>query len=930
VSSTAEPIAGGFAVPEGRRPDGASPTRPEGAAAAAAAAAPEGTAAPPARAAGVELLGSVAGSGYRRAPALVRRADGQTVQLTPLLYQLLEEIDGERDHGQLAAALSERIGKLADAEQVRYLVEAKLRPLGLLLRPDGGEPVVRKSNPLLALRLRAVVSNPAVTARIAAPFTPFFHLPLVVAFALGFVATTWWVGFEKGLASAASQALYEPSLLLLVLVLTLLSAGFHELGHAAACRYGGARPGAMGVGLYLVWPAFYTDVTDSYRLGRGARLRVDLGGLYFNAIFGVAMLGLWAVVGWDALLLVIAAQLVQMARQLIPVVRFDGYHVLADLTGVPDLFAHIKPTLLGLLPSRWGRGEAKALKPWARAVVTLWVLTVVPLLGALLVLIVLVLPRIIATAWDSLGLHWQAVVAHWGHADAAAVTVGLFSMLIIALPAVGIPYLLLVVARRTTRWAWRATAGSAPLRAAAAVAAAAIAGTVTWAWWPDDRYRPIAPDDRGRVSDVIRHGAPPPPVALVPAAATHEVAPDEAGPAPVVPAPRAPAPPAGRLMVAFVPKDAAQTGRRVVRPAILLPVPDDADAVVPVDADEEPPAEPWQPREELPDAPAPEVQPAEDAALAAASASEPSGGEPAPAPTTEWPFPFAPPREPQEGDNHVLVVNTTDGSTSSEVALALVWVTDGEPVEQRNEAWALARCQDCRTLAIAFQVLLVVDYAEIVTPINAAVAANWECESCVTHALAVQLLATLSRQPSEQTVSAITALWAQLEQVAQSFEQLPLDVVHAYLAAVRNAILSILVRNGELSLGESREDAETATESATAPDDRAGGDGADGAADVPGGTTPPENEPSSGSSTGAVAPREDAPVDEGAGDVPPDDGPPEQEPADEAREEEAEDVLDADEGEGDGDAGGTGSGANDSGESDADAGDSSADETSTP
>jgi hypothetical protein len=40
----------------------------------------------------------------------------------------------------------------------------------------------------------------------------------------------------------------------------------------------------MGVGIYLVWPAFYTDVTDAYRLPRRSRLRVDLGGLYFNAV----------------------------------------------------------------------------------------------------------------------------------------------------------------------------------------------------------------------------------------------------------------------------------------------------------------------------------------------------------------------------------------------------------------------------------------------------------------------------------------------------------------------------------------------------------------------------------------------------------------------------------------------------------------------
>ena len=60
-----------------------------------------------------------------------------------------------------------------------------------------------------------------------------------------------------------------------------------------------------------------------------------------------------------------------MLRQLTPLVRFDGYHVLADITGVPDLYHRIKPTLLGMLPWRWRDPEATVLKPWARAVVTL-------------------------------------------------------------------------------------------------------------------------------------------------------------------------------------------------------------------------------------------------------------------------------------------------------------------------------------------------------------------------------------------------------------------------------------------------------------------------------------------------------------------------------------------------------------------------------
>ena len=38
----------------------------------------------------------------------------------------------------------------------------------------------------------------------------------------------------------------------------------------------------MGFGLYLVWPALYSTVTDSYRLARVGRLRTDLGGVYLT------------------------------------------------------------------------------------------------------------------------------------------------------------------------------------------------------------------------------------------------------------------------------------------------------------------------------------------------------------------------------------------------------------------------------------------------------------------------------------------------------------------------------------------------------------------------------------------------------------------------------------------------------------------------
>src|SRR3954451_7302104 len=70
----------------------------------------------PAQAEGIELLGNVHGSGYEGGSALVRRADGQVVQLGPLLYALLENLDGRRSTAELADVLCERLGRPCDEE----------------------------------------------------------------------------------------------------------------------------------------------------------------------------------------------------------------------------------------------------------------------------------------------------------------------------------------------------------------------------------------------------------------------------------------------------------------------------------------------------------------------------------------------------------------------------------------------------------------------------------------------------------------------------------------------------------------------------------------------------------------------------------------------------------------------------------------------
>jgi putative peptide zinc metalloprotease protein len=147
-----------------------------------------------------------------------------------------------------------------------------------------------------------------------------------------------------------------------------------------------------------------------------------------------------------------------------------------------------------------------------------------------------------------------------------------------------------------------------------------------------------------------------------------------------------------------------------------------------------------------------------------------------------------------------MAVNYTDGGTSYDVAFAMVWVEDGADVENRNEAYALASCTDCTTVAVAFQVLVVVGQSDVVIPRNVAAAVNYNCLSCVTVALAQQLLVTVDRLPSEATMEQISALWADLMRWSDHIERLSFDEIAERLDDFEVQVLTLLQQDGVLSL----------------------------------------------------------------------------------------------------------------------------------
>src|SRR5689334_9024055 len=133
----------------------------------------------PRLAGGVELLGEYKDSGYSQPPSLVRRPDGQVIQVSALLYQVICRIDGFRDPESIAGLVSADLGRTLTAEQVRYLITAKLVPLGVVAGQDApAAPPV--ASPLLALRARGTLLPERGVNIAGALLRPLFRWPVMV------------------------------------------------------------------------------------------------------------------------------------------------------------------------------------------------------------------------------------------------------------------------------------------------------------------------------------------------------------------------------------------------------------------------------------------------------------------------------------------------------------------------------------------------------------------------------------------------------------------------------------------------------------------------------------------------------------------------------------------------------------------------------
>ncbi len=187
----------------------------------------------------------------------------------------------------------------------------------------------------------------AALGRASAWLRPFFGAAGVLAglaavLAAAGLVDTHWGDFVGRLPTY--REFFRPQTLLYLWLALGAAKVLHELGHGIVCKLQGGAVPEMGV-LFLVFcPTLYCDASDSWVLpGRWRRMAVAAAGVYVDLLVAAAATFVWWLTRPDSLAhnlafgLMAVCGLGTLAWNANPLMRFDGYYLLSDWLGVPNL-----------------------------------------------------------------------------------------------------------------------------------------------------------------------------------------------------------------------------------------------------------------------------------------------------------------------------------------------------------------------------------------------------------------------------------------------------------------------------------------------------------------------------------------------------------------------------------------------------------------
>lgn len=286
-------------------------------------------------------------------------ATGRHHRCNAAAWTLLAAMNGERSVDVLWHDAQQSLGDAAPTQDEVIALLGKLHAADLLrgdVTPDTAELFRRGQrerdarwrgrllNPL-SIRIPLVNPDPLLTWLLPAA-RPFFTRAGAFAWlAVIVLAALMALKHAPGLVAHASERALEPgNLLLLCLLFTLVKLA-HELGHGLATRAFGGAVHELGVMLLVLIPAPYVDASAANAFPEPRRrIAVAAAGIAVELMLAAFALLIWMYArdGWlrDAALdVMLIGGISTLLFNGNPLLRFDGYYMLADTLGMPGLVA---------------------------------------------------------------------------------------------------------------------------------------------------------------------------------------------------------------------------------------------------------------------------------------------------------------------------------------------------------------------------------------------------------------------------------------------------------------------------------------------------------------------------------------------------------------------------------------------------------------
>jgi putative peptide zinc metalloprotease protein len=280
------------------------------------------------------------------------------IRLSSKAYHILHGVTSGITYDRLAGSLSQQEGRSILPKDV----EAAYKEITERVEKIDGKT---KPNPRgFWIRFQLIPERivTGISRHLSVAFRP---VPALVLIATIIIAIS--LGLRQNLfANLINSVSLNPAAFWSGYALFLVSLIFHEFGHAGACARYGARPSGIGFTTYLIYPALYSDVSAAWQLRRRQRVIVDLGGIFFQLVVGSCYVFIYNFHKWESLKIAVVMILGNCIFSLNPILKFDGYWVVADALGVVNLGQQPGRILKHFLNRLRGR-QVKPL-PWPTSI----------------------------------------------------------------------------------------------------------------------------------------------------------------------------------------------------------------------------------------------------------------------------------------------------------------------------------------------------------------------------------------------------------------------------------------------------------------------------------------------------------------------------------------------------------------------------------